>query len=112
MLSLSPNMSIGVEFYQMIRPLTIPSAVQLEAKTNRPLKSATSYTCKELGQTLYENQIGYCHNYGGEKVPITRDDMKKIKNFDSTGLKLMGFKPKSKLKDYHNIRTSYFLYPD
>lgn len=38
--------------------------------------------------------------------------MKKIKNFDSSGLKLMGFKPKSKLKDYHNIRTSYFLYPD
>lgn len=49
MLALSPNMNIGVEFYQMIRPLTIPSAIQLEAKTNRPLKSSTSYTCKELG---------------------------------------------------------------
>ena len=45
-------------------------------------------------------------------MPITREDMKKIKNFDTPGLKLMGFKPQSKLKDYHNIRPSYFLYPD
>lgn len=50
--------------------------------------------------------------YGGEKVLINKDDMRKIKNFDTPGLKLMGFKPRSKLKNYHNIRPSYFLYPD
>jgi len=38
--------------------------------------------------------------------------MKKIKNFDAAGMKLMGFKPKSFLKVYHNIKHSYFMYPD
>lgn len=27
-------------------------------------------------------------------------------------MKLMGFKPKSRIKPYHNYRSSYFLYPD
>lgn len=27
-------------------------------------------------------------------------------------MKLIGFKPRSKLKLYHNYRPSYFLYPD
>lgn len=38
--------------------------------------------------------------------------MKKIKNFNLPGMQLMGFKPKSYLKVYHNIKHSYFLYPD
>lgn len=25
---------------------------------------------------------------------------------------LIGFKPRSLIKSYHNLRTSYFLYPD
>jgi ATP-dependent DNA helicase 2 subunit 1 len=27
-------------------------------------------------------------------------------------MKLMGFKPKSYLKVFHNIKHSYFIYPD
>ena len=38
--------------------------------------------------------------------------MKKIKNFAPPGMKLMGFKPRSYLKIYHNIKHSYFMYPD
>jgi ATP-dependent DNA helicase 2 subunit 1 len=38
--------------------------------------------------------------------------MKKIKNFASAGMKLMGFKPMSYLKVYHNVKHSYFMYPD
>ncbi len=38
--------------------------------------------------------------------------MNKIKNFESPGMTLIGFKPKSLIKPYYNLRTSYFLYPD
>lgn len=38
--------------------------------------------------------------------------MKKIKSLETPGLRLMGFKPRSYLKIYHNYRSSYFLYPD
>lgn len=49
---------------------------------------------------------------GGEKVPVDAADVKKIKVFDAVGMKLMGFKPKTDLKIYHNIKHSYFIYPD
>jgi ATP-dependent DNA helicase 2 subunit 1 len=49
---------------------------------------------------------------GGEKVRITPDDVKQIKYFDAVGMKLMGFKPRKALKVYHNIKHSYFIYPD
>lgn len=38
--------------------------------------------------------------------------MKSVKNLESPGLTLMGFKPRSYIKPYYNIRASYFLYPD
>lgn len=38
--------------------------------------------------------------------------MNDIKNFGKPGLKLLGFKPLNYLKDYYNIKSSYFLYPN
>jgi ATP-dependent DNA helicase 2 subunit 1 len=48
----------------------------------------------------------------GHKVKLSEQEMSKIKNFDLVGMKLMGFKPRSYLKVYHNIKNSYFVYPD
>ena len=38
--------------------------------------------------------------------------MAKIKGIEEPGMTLVGFKPSSSLKAYHNYRTSYFVYPD
>ena len=43
---------------------------------------------------------------------MTKEDVKSIKTFDEMGMRLMGFKHKSSLKPYHNVRSSYFVYPD
>lgn len=43
---------------------------------------------------------------------IQHEEIKKIKNFAPPGMKLMGFKPRSYLKVWHNIKHSYFLFPD
>lgn len=61
---------------------------------------------------MYDEQIGTFYPLGGEKVKISKADMNKIKSLQKPGLTLLGFKPKRLIKPYHNIRTSYFLYPD
>jgi ATP-dependent DNA helicase 2 subunit 1 len=38
--------------------------------------------------------------------------MNQIKSVEGPGMRLIGFKPLSALKDFHNYRTSYFTYPD
>jgi len=49
---------------------------------------------------------------GNEKVPIPKEHMAKIKGFEQPGMTLIGFKSINSLKEYHNYRASYFLYPD
>ncbi len=43
---------------------------------------------------------------------ITPDEIKEIKKFDRVGMTLMGFKPRSYLKVYHNVKHSTFVFPD
>ena len=43
---------------------------------------------------------------------MERADLKKVKTLDEPGLKLMGFKDLSFIKPYHNLRESYFIYPN
>ena len=38
--------------------------------------------------------------------------MRQIKKFDKVGMTLMGFKPRSYLKLYHNVKHSMFVFPD
>lgn len=64
------------------------------------------------GDVLHESEIGTFFPIGGEKVRLTKGDLDKIRNFDEPGMTLVGFKPRSKIKPYHNYRTSYFIYPD
>jgi hypothetical protein len=38
--------------------------------------------------------------------------MNKIKGLKKPGITLIGFKQRKLIKPYHNLRPSYFLYPD
>ena len=68
--------------------------------------------CKETGSVLYKQQIGTYYPVGNEKVKMTPEEVGQIKKFDKVGMTLMGFKPRSYLKVYHNVKHSTFVYPD
>ena len=40
---------------------------------------------------------------GGKKVKFTKEEANQIKEFDSPGMKLMGFKDKTRIKNYMNV---------
>jgi len=110
--SLSPNSQIGLQFYTMMMPVKKPNANKVHAENNKICKSTATWVCQDTGSKLYKDQIGTFFPVGGEKVMITPEDVKSIKFFDNPGMKLMGFKPRSDLKIFHNIKHSYFIYPD
>lgn len=109
---ISKGAAFGLSFYTTIMPARKPAARKVNAVNNKPLKATTKMVCQETGHVLYQNQIGTYYPLGGEKVRLEQDEMKKIKNFAPPGMQLMGFKPRSYLKVYHNIKHSYFLHPD
>jgi ATP-dependent DNA helicase 2 subunit 1 len=110
--ALSPGMSISVGYYCMIRETHKPTPVKLHAQDNKRLKTVTTYVCDETGKQLWEHEIGYHYQFGGKKIVFSKEEAKMMKDFDTPGMKLMGFKNRDKLKSYMNIRPSYFIYPD
>jgi ATP-dependent DNA helicase 2 subunit 1 len=88
-----------------------PAGKKVEATTNKPLRKVVK-KINGQGEVLYDQQIGTYFPLGGEKVKLTKEDVKKIKSIERPGITLLGFKPRHLIKPYHNFRTSYFLYPD
>lgn len=90
--------------------------VFLDPKTNEPVKSSTEWIDENTGSTLIPSDFQYCYMFGGEKAIFSKEELKSIQTSDETddlpGLKIIGFKPASCLKLYHNITHSYFVYPD
>ena len=109
---ITKDVKIQINCYSSIRKAVKPNSHFIEAKYNKQLSSINNMLCKDTGAILYQSQIGTYHVYGGKKVVFSKEDMMNIKNIDNFGMKLMGFKDKSSIKPYYNIRSSYFIYPD
>ena len=112
MFNVSPGSQIGLSFFSTIIPAKKPSIQKVNAVNNKQLRSTQRFVCNETGQTLYRQEIGTYYPIGSEKVELTQDEMKAIKKFDRVGMTLMGFKPRSYLKCYHNVKHSMFVFPD
>ena len=46
-----------------------------------------------------------------ESIKFSSEELSEIKRISTGNLRLLGFKPLSCLKDYHNLRPSTFLFP-
>ena len=90
----------------------MPSGLNLNAENNKIVRTINKYICVETQQELYEKDIGTYIPLGEKKVEFTKEEINKIKDFGEPGLVLLGFKPRDKLKIYHNIKAPYFIYPD
>ena len=92
---LTNNTKIYMNIYSCIKKSNKGRVYNVDAKTNKLLKSVTSLICKDTGGELYPEQVGTYQLYGNKKIIFTKEEMNKIK-----------FLP------YYNIRESYFIYPN
>ena len=110
--SLNPNSQIALSFYSTILPTKKPTPKKVNAENNEQLRSTQRFICETTGKTLYKQDIGTYYPLGNEEVKITPDEVLHVKRFGKLGMNLMGFKPKTYLKVYHNTKHSTFVYPD
>ncbi|OQS05508.1 ATP-dependent DNA helicase 2 subunit [Thraustotheca clavata] len=109
--TIAKGIAIGVELYALTVKQAKPSPINLEAETNSILKTETKWLCDETGMYLTPEQVKKYIEYGKQRVYFSSDDMVELKYFDAAGLQLLGFQPKSLLKDHENLRAPYFIYP-
>ncbi|KAJ4726488.1 ATP-dependent DNA helicase 2 subunit KU70 [Melia azedarach] len=104
------GLSIELNTYALIRP-TVPGAITwLDSVTNRPLKTERSFICADTG-ALVQNPAIRFQPYKGKSIKFSVNELSEIKRVSTGHLRLLGFKPLSCLKDYHNLRPSTFVFP-
>ncbi|XP_065620086.1 ATP-dependent DNA helicase 2 subunit KU70 isoform X2 [Quercus suber] len=108
--SIANGLSIELNTYALIRP-TVPGAITwLDSVSNRPLKAERSFICSDTGALVQEPLKRY-QPYKNENIKISVEELSEIKRISTGHLRLLGFKPLSCLKDYHNLRPSTFIFP-
>lgn len=107
---ISSGLSIELNTYALLRP-TVPGAITwLDSVTNLPLKTERSFICADTG-ALMQEPVRHFQPYKNENIKFSVEELSALKRVSSGHLRLLGFKPLSCLKDYHNLRPSTFVYP-
>lgn len=111
-LNLGEGLSLGVGVYGLVRSCPKPSGVKLNRETNEKLEPHSKIYLKDTGEVLMPQDLKKAQTYGGKQILFEKDEVAEIKRFGESGLKLMGFKPRSRLKKYYHVKPAQFLYPD
>ncbi|XP_077559664.1 inverted repeat-binding protein isoform X1 [Haemaphysalis longicornis] len=72
----------------------------------------SSYGLPDDGEALMPSDIAKTQEYGGRKALFNISEVKQIKALASPGLRLLGFKPLSRLEGQPHVQPSHFIYPD
>uniref|UniRef100_A0A7C9F9K8 ATP-dependent DNA helicase 2 subunit KU70 n=1 Tax=Opuntia streptacantha TaxID=393608 RepID=A0A7C9F9K8_OPUST len=109
-LSIANGLSIQLSAYALLRP-TVPGTITwLDSVTNVPLKTERSLICADTGALVQESPRQFL-SYRNQDIKFSVEEISEIKRVTTTQLRLLGFKPLSCLKDYHNLKPSTFLFP-
>ncbi|KAL0322698.1 UNVERIFIED_CONTAM: ATP-dependent DNA helicase 2 subunit KU70, partial [Sesamum angustifolium] len=104
------GISIELNTYALVRPTNPGAITWLDSVTNLPIKAERSFFCSDTGALLQEPPKLF-QTYKNENIMFSSNELSEIKRVSTGHLRLLGFKPLSCLKDYHNLRPSTFVFP-
>uniref|UniRef100_A0A5S6R635 ATP-dependent DNA helicase 2 subunit 1 n=1 Tax=Trichuris muris TaxID=70415 RepID=A0A5S6R635_TRIMR len=107
-----PGFEIAVSFYSTTSVANMPSAIKLDGRTNSAVTTATNFFDPMTGEKLYRFEVCKYQTYAGRRIAMTFQEVEQMAHFCRPGLVLLGFLPAGRLKAYHFVRNSLFMYPD
>lgn len=112
-LRLGEDLELAVRLYNIVQETKKDTPRRLDGSTNKPVKTITKKICQDTKSVLTDaqtNLLGF--EIGGRLLKFDKDEAKSLKVIDRPGITVLGFKPRSALKDYHNLKYPSFIYPD
>ncbi|KAI3380501.1 hypothetical protein SNEBB_011099 [Seison nebaliae] len=110
-LKLCSGTELSVAIYNVCRKCAKPKRIKLDKKKNVDTKTVTSKMDVSTGSLLMPNEISTKYTINSQEAIFTSEELKILKYFGGSNLKLIGFKPLSFLQPYHYLKTSHVLYP-
>ena len=110
---LCPGIEASVSVFVTMLEAKVPAPIYLLNENNKPLKAECKQICEQTGALLHPvDDISTYVEVPGHRILVSRAEAMEAKHFGDPGLRLLGFKPSSLLKDHHRIFHAYFVYPN
>eukprot|EP00435_Cladocopium_sp_Y103_P027912 s898_g6.t3 len=108
-----PGIEASVSVFVTLLEAKVPAPIYLLNENNKPLKAECKQICEQTGALLHPvDDIETYVEVAGHRILVSRAEAMEAKHFGDPGLRLLGFKPSSLLKDHHRIFHAYFVYPN
>ncbi|KAJ9460486.1 hypothetical protein DIPPA_25239 [Diplonema papillatum] len=105
--------AMAVRIYNPVMRARRGTAISLDSKTNIPLVTETRYICHNTAAFLEQDDMGRALDLGTEEVFFDPAEVKSMSSeFGDPGLRILGFKPKSKVKLSQQVGVPYWVHPD
>ncbi|KAL2426465.1 ATP-dependent DNA helicase II subunit 1 [Exophiala dermatitidis] len=112
-LELSPNLKISVKGYLLYKHQKPARSCYIYLGAERP-QIVTGYTEQvafENSKPIQKAEIRKAYTFGGQQITFSDEEVKQLRNFGDPVIRIIGFKPMSRLPLWANIKNSTFIYP-
>lgn len=112
-LELAPDLRISVKgylLYKRQKPAR-SSYIYLGAERPQIVSGHTEQVAFEDSRKVQKPEIRKAYTFGGQRVTFSEEETKKLRDFGDPVIRVIGFKPMSRLPLWANIKNSTFLYP-
>lgn len=112
-LELAPGFEISVKGYLLYKHQkpARSSYIYLGAERPQIVTGRTEQVAFEGGRPIQKAEVRKAYMFGGEQITFKEEEAKALRNFGPPVIRVIGFKPMSKLPLWANIKNSTFLYP-
>lgn len=109
---LGEGMSMAIRVYSLYMEAKKGQYVWMDEASGKLAKPLTQWLDSSTGGTVSRQELSFYYDFGGEKAVFTQSELVQVKDLGKPGLKIVGFRPASWLKPYHNVTHSSFIFPD
>lgn len=124
-MSFGSQWAMGLQLYATLKTATKPPHIWVWAKDSSVIATEHADICQDTGEILgaadipkrcFPKLAGSSGDGGGEdcrlpRVLMTTEELQDLKSIVDPGIHILGFKPVSRLADYHQLREPLFAYP-
>lgn len=110
---IAPGLRISVKGYNVIHRQTPARTcyVWIDGEKPQIASGETTRMAEDSARTVEKTEIKKAYKFGGEYVYFSPEEQKKLRDFGSPIIRIIGFKPRSALPMWASVKKSTFIFP-
>lgn len=110
---IAPGLRISVKGYNVIHRQTPARTcyIWLDGEKAQIVSGETTRISEDNAKAVEKQEIRKAYKFGGEYVYFTPEEQKRLRDFGSPIIRIIGFKPRKMIPTWASIKKSTFIFP-